>query len=143
MIAVDTNILVYANRGDAPFHDVASNVMRSLSEGTQSWAIPWPCAHEFFSIVTNPRIFKPPSTVDRALAQLGAWMESPGLNLLSETAQHWSELRTVIASARVVGPMVHDAKVMALCRQHGVRELWTADRDFSRFSGLIVRNPLV
>jgi predicted nucleic acid-binding protein len=33
--------------------------------------------------------------------------------------------------------------VAALCRQHGVRELWSADRDFSRFVGLAVKNPLI
>jgi hypothetical protein len=29
-----------------------------------------------------------------------------------------------------------------LCKVHGVTELWTADRDFSRFPGLRKRNPL-
>jgi hypothetical protein len=48
----------------------------------------------------------------------------------------------VLRDARVVGPRVHDARIAALCRQHAVTELWTADRDFSRFRGLITRNPL-
>jgi predicted nucleic acid-binding protein len=43
----------------------------------------------------------------------------------------------------VTGPLVQDARIAALCLQHGVRELWTADRDFSRFPALGVRNPLV
>jgi len=48
-----------------------------------------------------------------------------------------------MATGLVTGPQVHDARVAALCQLHGVRELWTADRDFSRFAGLVVRNPLV
>jgi len=63
--------------------------------------------------------------------------------LLAETERHWSELRACVEGGRVVGPMVHDARVVALCMQHGVREIWMADRDFGRFAGLAVMNPLV
>jgi uncharacterized protein len=65
------------------------------------------------------------------------------LVLLAESAVHWPTLRALLANGRVVGPQVHDARVAALCRQHGVRELWSADRDFNRFAGLTVVNPLV
>jgi predicted nucleic acid-binding protein len=50
---------------------------------------------------------------------------------------------TVTVEGGIAGPLVHDARVASLCRLHGVRELWTADRDFSRFPGLLVHNPLV
>jgi predicted nucleic acid-binding protein len=72
-----------------------------------------------------------------------AWLESPPLVLLGETEGYWNQLKPLVAAGRVSGPQVHDARVAALCRQHGVRELWTADRDFGRFSGMKVRNPLV
>jgi predicted nucleic acid-binding protein len=52
-------------------------------------------------------------------------------------------LRPLLLAARIAGPRVHDARVAALCLQHGVRELWTADRDFSRFAELRAINPLV
>ncbi|MDE0005335.1 MAG: hypothetical protein OXQ29_21810 [Rhodospirillaceae bacterium] len=45
-------------------------------------------------------------------------------------------------AALLQGAIVHDARVAALCRYHGVRVLWSADRDFSRFHGLTVINPL-
>ncbi|MGH8573082.1 MAG: type II toxin-antitoxin system VapC family toxin [Gammaproteobacteria bacterium] len=83
MIAVDTNVLVYAHREDSSFHERARGCVDSLSNGRAAWAI------------------------------------------------------------RVAGPQVHDARIAALCRQHGVRELWSADRDFGRFPGLHVSNPLV
>ena len=73
MIAVDTNILVYSHRREAAEHRVASATLRALAEGTSAWAIPWPCAYEFFSVVTNPRIFKgAASSPDQAWAQLAA-----------------------------------------------------------------------
>ncbi len=143
MIAVDTNILVYAHREDSPFHGAASERITELAEGSATWAIPWPCLHEFLAIVTHPRIYTPPSPLVRALDQVDAWIESPMLVLLAEAAEHWSTLRGLLTAGRIVGPRVHDARIVALCRQHGVRELWSADRDFSRFSGLSVVNPLV
>ena len=143
MIAVDTNILVYAHREDSPFHDAASKRISELAEGGATWAIPWPCIHEFLAVVTHPRIYAPPTPLERALEQMDAWLESPTLVLLAESVDHWGTLRALILGGHVVGPRVHDARVAALCRNHGVRQLWSADRDFNRFAGLEVINPLV
>ena len=143
MIALDTNLLVYAHREDSPFHEAAFRRVAELAEGAATWAIPWPCVHEFVAIVTHLRIYAPPTPSDRALDQVDAWLESPTLVLLAESAAHWPALRALLADGRVAGPQVHDARIAALCRQHGVRELWSADRDFNRFAGLTVVNPLV
>lgn len=62
--------------------------------------------------------------------------------LLGELDGYWSVLVELLRSARVAGPRVHDARIAALCLQHGVRELWTMDRDFSRFARLPTKNPL-
>lgn len=143
VIAVDTNILVYAHRADSAFHVAAAGRLAVLAEGRAAWAIAWPCLHEFLAIVTHPRIYVPPTPLAAALDQVDAWLASPSLVLLAESEQHWAELRAIIAAGRVTGAHIHDARVAALCRQHGVRELWSADRDFGRFSGLNVVNPLV
>ena len=143
MIAVDTNILVYAHREDAAFHERARARLTRLAEGRGSWAIPWPCLHEFLAVVTHPRIYAPPTPLPRAIDQVDAWLESPSLVLLAESTDHWPQLRDLLAAGRIAGALVHDARVAALCRQHGVRELWSADRDFSRISGVPVVNPLL
>jgi len=143
MIAVDANILVYAHRGESAWHEPAASVMRQLAEGRSSWAVPWPCVHEFLAIVTHPRIYAPPSTMAQAMDQVEAWLESPSLVMLTEGEAHWETLRRTLVSSKLVGPQVHDARVAALCLQHGVTELWTADRDFARIANLRTRNPLV
>ena len=143
MIAVDTNILVYAHREDSTWHDAAWARVQQLAEGRAPWAIPWPCIHEFLAIVTHPRIFAPPTPQERALDQVEAWLESPSLVLISESPGYWNDLRTILQTARVTGPRVHDARVSALCVQHGVAELWTADRDLGSYPRLTARNPLV
>ena len=143
MIAVDTNVLVYAHREDSPWHDAAYTRIAELAEGRAPWAIPWPCLHEFIAIVTHPRIYAPPSPPAAAVDQVDAWLESPSVTLLCESERYWPTLKVLVQDGRVTGPLVHDARVAALCLLHGVRELWTADRDFGRFAGLAVRNPLV
>ncbi len=142
MIAVDTNLLVYAHRADSEWHDRASICLRELGEGAAPWAIPWPCVHEFLAIVTHPRVFSTPTPLDRALDQVDAWLESPSLVLLAESDEAWPYLRELLVQSRVTGPKVHDARIAALCIVHAVRELWTADRDFGRFPALAARNPL-
>jgi predicted nucleic acid-binding protein len=120
-------VLVYAHRRDAPWHDRARACVGALAEGRSAWAVPWPCVHEFLSIVTHPRIYDPPSTLEQALAQVDAWCESPSLVLIAEDDEYWSALRHLLARARVAGPRIHDARVAALCR----------------FADLTTRNPLI
>jgi toxin-antitoxin system PIN domain toxin len=143
VIAVDTNILVYAHRKDSPFHERAAARVRLLAESGSAWAIPWPCIHELLAIVTHPRIYAPPTPIAQALDQVEAWLESPALVLLAEDHDYWAALRASIEAGRVQGPRVHDARIASLCATHGVRELWSADRDFSRFAQVKVVNPLV
>lgn len=143
MIAVDTNILVYAHREDSQWHAPACQLVQDLAEGTDAWAIPWPCVHEFLAITTHPRIFRTATPLPAALDQVDAWFESPSLTPLAEDADYRALFRSLVLQARVTGPRMHDARIAALCLTHGVRELWTADRDFSSFPALRVRNPLV
>jgi toxin-antitoxin system PIN domain toxin len=142
MIAVDSNILVYAHREDSPLYAPAFECVAGLAEGRQPWAVPWPCLHEFLAVTTHPRIYSPPTPLDLAVDQVEAWLESPGLILLTEDVGYWPRLRTLILAGQVAGPKVHDARIAAICLQNGVSELWTIDRDFSRFPGLKIRNPL-
>lgn len=143
MIAVDTNILVYAHRLDSPFNAQAHQLIAELAAGAERWAIPWPCVYEFLSVVTHPKIFRSdPTPMPQALVQVDAWRDSGNLVLLTEHVGTFGVLRDMLADRRVVGPMVHDAKVAAVCVSHGVDELWTVDRDFGRFPTLHTRNPL-
>jgi len=143
MIAVDTNLLVFAHRGNAPDHQAALATLQPVFEGDSPWALPWPCVHEFISIATNPGIYKPASTLYEALGFLDSLMASPQLHLLAESPGYFEKLRELALAAKLSGPRIHDARIAALCLHHGVRELWTADRDFSLFPKLKTRNPLV
>ncbi len=143
MIAVDTNILVYAHRKDSDFHVRARACLADLARGNSTWAIPWSCVHEFFAIVTHPRIYAPPSTQAQAIAEIESWLASPSCQLLAEDEGYWPLLSDNLQNGVIAGPQVHDARIASICVLHGVRELLSADRDFSRFARLKTRNPLV
>lgn len=142
MIAVDTNLLVYSHRRDSEWHEPSRATIVELAEGRSPWAIPWPCLYEFYAVVTHPKIYDPPSTSEEALSQIQSWLESPRLVLLAESTGYRSALFDLLQLSRPRGPKIHDARIAALCLHAGVRELLSADRDFSLFPSLRTRNPL-
>jgi hypothetical protein len=143
VLAVDTNILIYAHRRETPEHFVARKVVTDFAEGDEPWGIAWPCVHEFFSVVTNRRIWKEyASSAEEAAAQIEEWLSSTALRLMGETESHWSVLARLVRRPRVLGPVVHDARIAAICLEHGVEALLTRDRDLSLFPELKTRNPL-
>jgi uncharacterized protein len=144
MIAVDTNILVYSHREDAAFFNPALATIITLAESDVLWAIPWPVIHEFLAIVTHPGIYTPSTPMENALLQVESWMACPSLSLIGESGEiYFQYLAHVLRASRTTGAGAHDARIAAICLSHGVDELMSADRDFSRFPGLKVRNPLV
>ena len=143
MIAVDTNILVYAHRAESAFHDAAYAGIKGLAEGGKPWGIPVACLHEFLSIATNPKIFKPASSYEQALTQIDAWLASPTAKVLHSSGQHWSVLSALARQGKLQGGQFHDARIAALCIENGLSVLWSADRDFGRFKALKTLNPLV
>lgn len=143
MLAVDTNILVYAHRPEFKHNDKAYDIVRGLAEGDEPWAIPWPCCFEFFSVVTNRKIWKGAAdTPEQAWRQLRAWESSPSCHLIGETDRFMGILEGLVNRPRITGPIVHDARIAAICVAHGVKALLTRDRDFSMFPELPTRDPL-
>ena len=142
MIAVDTNVLVYAHRREVGVGDAAHGIMVGLAEGEAPWAIPWPCCYEFLSVVTNRRIWKDAATTGSdAWRQFEAWAGSPSCRMIGETDGFRAILGRFVRRPHVVGGVVHDARIAALCVAHGVDELLTRDRDFALFPELRPRNP--
>ena len=142
MIAVDTNVLVYAHRPESQHHTAAAALLHTLTEGDAPWAIPWPCCYEFLSVVTNRRIWKENATsTQRAWLQLAAWIAAPSVRLIGETDDFPRILERFVSRPRVLGGVVHDARIAAICSAHGVETLLSRDRDFALFAELRTRDP--
>ena len=140
MRSVDSNVLVHAYSADSPWHDVSATLIHSLAVSPAPWAIAWPCIHEFYGTVTRRTRFPLAPGPIAALDQIEEWLSSPSLMLMSESRNHWTTLSRMLRGRDITSPMVHDAKIAAICLDHGVDEFITFDRDFSRFPELKVRN---
>lgn len=142
MIGLDTNVLVYAHRSEVPFHERASSRLTELLRGPEAVALCWPVIHEFLGVVTNGRIYRSPTPMPTAVEQVKTWCAAPRLTVVKESMQHLAVLADLCQAGEVSGPMIHDARVAAIYLENGVSEVWSADRDFSRFPQLRVVNPL-
>lgn len=104
-----------------------------------SCARPGPCLYEFLRVVTHPLVYHPPVPLAIALRDLRRLVASPSLVLLHETSNHL-KIMLDIAQTGVSGNLIHDAHIAALCLEHGVGQIITGDRDFTRFPFLAVMN---
>ncbi len=143
MIAVDTNFLVCAHREDSPWPGKALERLTRLANSGNPWAITWSSVHEFLAIVTHPKIYNPPTPLATALDSIRAWNDSPGMRLLGEGSGYYEMFSKLATKGKIKGPRIHDARIASVCLHHGVKKLWTADRDFSAFPDLSCENPLV
>jgi toxin-antitoxin system PIN domain toxin len=143
VVAVETNILVYAHLSALPFHPAAHEALMKLAAGSATWCIPWPCVHEFCSVVSNPKAFDPCLDAGEALLAIDTLRKTSRLKMIGPGPEHLEVLLDVIRASGARGGAIHDARIAAVCIEHGVDEIWTADRDFLRFPGIRVRNPLI
>jgi predicted nucleic acid-binding protein len=128
---------------EASLHQKAQDLIRNLAESPTPWAVCLHCFVEFYGVVTHPKLWKTPSTPEQAIEQVRAWRESPSLRIMSDSPSVLEKLAELALNGTVRGALIHDARIAACCLIGGVGELWTVDRDFSRFPALKTRNPLI
>ena len=135
MIAVDTNVLVYAHREELPKHRRARERLTALAEGSARWAIPVFCLGEFLRVITHPRLFDPPHAPREACEALERLLASPSVAVLMPNERFCGLLWEAVGQAEASGNLIFDAQIVALCREAGASPLLTEDRDFDRFPG--------
>lgn len=137
----DIDVLIYAHREDSPEHERYAAWLRRLANAAAPFALSSFTLGGFLRIVTNPKIFDPPTPMDVALSFCDQLVRRPRAVLVQPGYRHWEILVDAIRMAEIRGPMVSDAFLAALAIEHGC-ELVTTDSDFSRFPGLRWRHPL-
>lgn len=133
MIAVDTNVLVYAHREELPQHRAARAKLTALAEADRTWGIPVFCVAEFVRVVTHPKLFDPPYGADEACRAVDQLLASPSVRVLHSGPSFFAHFAEAVRDANAVGNLVFDAQIVAVCRESGVTSLLTEDRDFARF----------
>lgn len=142
MIAIDTNLLVYAHRGGLPEHRAARRAIQTASRDVRGWGIPLPCIAEFWSVVTHPASAGGPSTAPQAHAFLKALIVEAGAAVWLPHEGFWERLARLAAHLRVQGARVFDLQIALTAFENGASEMWTHDVNFAALPGLLVQDPL-
>jgi hypothetical protein len=95
----------------------------------------------FLRIATHPRIFSIPLSPDEALMNISALLALPHARAVSELEGFVDVYKHVAGDIPVRGNLVPDAHLAAILFQHGVRTLYSHDRDFRKFPSIDVRDP--
>lgn len=142
MIAVDTNILIYAVDRSAFGHVVCRQLLQSLQSGGTDWFLTWGVVYEFLRVTTHPKVFRTPLSGPAAFGYLRTLLASPNAKVLEETNRHSEFLgKTLEEVPDLAGNILFDVHTDVLLREHGVRRIYTRDAHFRRFSFLEPIDP--
>lgn len=143
MLAVDTNVLVYAADVDSQFHAPCRGWLERQRARTDAWYTSWAILYEFLRVTTHPRVMRRPWKVPAAWEFVAALLASPGLAILRPTERHADVAEQVIAELpHIAGNLLHDAHTAILMREHGISRICTRDTDFNQFPFVEVIDPL-
>jgi toxin-antitoxin system PIN domain toxin len=140
-LAVDANLLLYASDRESPFHDRAREALDGLALGSEIVYVFWPVIMAYLRIATHPAIFDRPMPPAMARSNVEALLSRPNVVAPGEQDGFWDRFREVAGDADARGNLIPDAHLVALMRQHGVRTIWSSDRDYRRFPGIDVHDP--
>jgi toxin-antitoxin system PIN domain toxin len=141
LILIDASILLHAYDSSSPRHTAARHWLEETLSQAEPVGLAWQSILAFLRITTNSRALDHPFSLDQALAAVSAWLERPAVTVLIPGDRHAEILRKVISEGQAFGPLIADAELAALAIEHGAT-LCTADKDFTRFPGLRIFNPL-
>jgi toxin-antitoxin system PIN domain toxin len=137
----DVNILLYASDRASDRHLRARSFVESCAASPEILCLTWPTLMSYLRIATHPRIFAAPLAPDEALANVGALIGLPHARAVSELDGFLDAYKHVAGELPVRGNLVPDVHVAAILFQHGVRTIYSSDRDFRKFQSLNVRDP--
>ena len=142
MILVDANLLIYAHDSASAHHEIARGWLEEVLSKPEQVGLAWVVILAFLRVATNRRLRPNAPSVAEAVEIVTGWLERPTVALVHPGERHWEILRNLLEEGQAPGPLVMDAHVAALAIEHGAT-LATTDKDFTRFPGLRVFNPLV
>ena len=142
MIIPDVNVLVTAFHEGAPDHGAMRAWLAEALSGDEPIGLADTVLAGFVRVSTHARIFTKPAPTPMAFAFVDALRRQPTVVDIAPGSRHWTIFRRLCTTAGAKGNLVADAYLAAIAIEAG-GEWITLDRDFSRFSGLRWRHPLV
>jgi uncharacterized protein len=141
MLIVDVNILVGAHRREIDSHKELNQWLSDRLSGPEVFGVSDFVLSSFLRLVTNHRIFSPPTSVESALAYCEAIRGAPASVIVAPGDRHWSVFAELCAVTPARGNLVPDAFLAALAIENGATFV-TRDRGFARFARVRLFDPL-
>jgi len=141
LILVDANLLIYAHDSSSPLHAQARHWLEGVASGAEPVGVAWSSLLAFLRITTHARVFERPLATAEACQRVSALLEQPAMRLLRPGPRHWEILERLLIEGQARGALLMDAHLAALALEHGA-VVCTTDKDFSRFEGLRIQNPV-
>jgi len=139
---LDANVLLFASDESSPHHAAAAAFVERMAAGPELAYLFWPTTMAYLRIATHPSIFSRPLSPRRAVENVQALLDLPHVHSPGEQDRFWARFRDVVRDAQPAGNLVPDAHLVALMIENGVTVIWTHDRDYRRFRGITVRDPI-
>lgn len=139
--SLDVNVLLYASDRSSDRHAHARRFVEACANGPEILCLAWPTLMAYLRIATHPRIFAAPLTPDEALGNISGLIGLPHVRAVSELDGFLDAYKHVAGETPVRGNLVPDAHIATILFQHGVRTLYTNDRDFLKFESVDARDP--
>ena len=121
MILPDVNVLVHAHRRDAHEHRRLRRWLEGVIEADGAYAMSDLVLSGFIRVVTHPRIFREPSSLDDALAFAEQLLGQPHCVLIQPGPRHWDIFVRLCKTAAARGNLIPDAFFAALAIESGLR----------------------
>ena len=142
MLLPDVNVLVYAHVEEStPDHADYADWLTRLATGPEPFALSVLVLSGFIRVVTNRRVFHPPSTLEHSFAFVSSLLERPTARIVGPGPDHLDILERLCRNSKATGKLVADAQHAAVAIEHGCTMVST-DSDFNRFPGLRWQHPL-
>lgn len=140
---IDANILLYAINKDSPFHLQAKSFIESCAENDKIWYISWIVIHAFIRISTHPRIMSIPLTPQKAVSIIDQILTLPNVQIIGDNEPgFWEIYKDEIETAHMRGNQIPDTIIVSIMKANGIRTIYSKDRDFLRFRGIKVIDPI-
>ena len=140
MIALDTNILVYAYDTTRPEHTAAKDAIRRASMSHDGFGTALMCLAEFWSVATHPRLSKQPSA--QAAYAFYQTLRAAGLRIWYPKNGFSNRILQTAVAQNLLGSSIFDLQIALLALEHHATEMWTHDKNFIALFGLRVVDPL-
>lgn len=141
MLVSDSNLLIYAYSVNSPYHEAAADWWEAVLNGKEAVGLPWSVVVGFIRIVSDKRLHPNAPPLEKCFEVVNKWLAYPHVSIITPGTSHLAYVQDLMKESGAKPEMINDAHIAALAIEYRAT-IHTHDRDFRRFSGVRLHDPL-